>query len=113
MTKVSNKKGAMAETRAVRILTALASVKNPEWLLDARKAPPWLDARGVDVIATTDVGDLYLQIKSSRRGAKTFRRAKKHTPLPEVVVVGSGHSDADVGRRLVAALQKVRQEVGA
>lgn len=97
----------------MRILTAMASAGNPEWLLGARRAPPWLDARGVDVIATTDDGELQLQIKSSRRGAKAFRRARRHCITPEaveVVVVGSGDSDAEVGRRLLAAIQKLRRD---
>jgi len=42
------------------------------WLIDVRKATSEEDARGIDVVFTTDVGVINLQVKSSERGREEF-----------------------------------------
>lgn len=45
----------------------------PSWFVGAERAPRHLDHKGIDaIVKTTDVGDIYLQIKSSLMGKKKF-----------------------------------------
>lgn len=61
---VSKERGASAERR---VLLALAeAVSRTEWLRGAWRSTPDEDARGIDIVANTDVGQLYLQVKSSQ-----------------------------------------------
>lgn len=103
-----NLKGSIAETRAVGLLSSLVEISKPGWLLDVKRAPLWLDRRGVDVIVLTDVGELYLQIKSSQAGAKKFRK-KKRSLMVETVVIGPDDLDNEVKQRLVEAIQHMRR----
>jgi len=75
---VAQKKGRDGESR---VLLALQNAQStwPNWLKSIRKATNTEDKKGCDLVADTDVGQLYLQIKSSQTGVKKFgqRQRKK------------------------------------
>ena len=63
----SRKRGRAAEERVyARMDDVVASV---EWLTAWRRSTPEEDARGIDAVATSDVGELHLQVKASGRNA--------------------------------------------
>lgn len=107
---VANERGASAERR---VLLALAeAVPRTAWLKSVRRATADEDARGIDIVADSDVGKLYLQVKSSRQGAYRFRRFRKRGPaVIALVVCAQSHTDDEVQRRVLTALGKVRDEL--
>lgn len=78
----------------------------PPWLYSVRKAEPEEDAQGVDIIAETDVGDIGVQVKSSRR---FLDRHEKRYPDVPVLVVRLGEAERHVRNRLKGLLKKIRK----
>lgn len=94
-------KGDRAEALVVR---ALCRPTRPWWLLRARYARRWQDARGIDVLVDTmDRGTLWLQVKSSAAGAKRFRRLHRGQPIG-IVVVDTDELNTIYGRALGALI---------
>jgi len=82
--EVGIQRGETAELLVEKTLQELTD--SFEWIKDFRKSTPEEDKkRGVDfVISTKDVGNLFLQIKSSWSGKE--KALKKHPRIPVVVV---------------------------
>lgn len=57
------------------------------WIKDVRLANEQEDQRGIDLIFSTDVGDLLLQLKSSQGFADKFVREKRERKLRTDIVV--------------------------
>ena len=93
--KIGNERGKENEE------TTLAALQEgmPHWLYSARLATAKEDAAGIDIIADSDVGPLYLQVKSSRRGVMEHRQ-KGRRKLIGVIRCHAG--DSFKKRRLVA-----------
>ncbi len=81
--RIRNERGAQSEMRTVDAIN-LAEL-SLSWIKGARRSPE-LDADGVDIIVATDVGDLYLQVKSSKRGAREFKQKNPNRQWIGVVV---------------------------
>jgi hypothetical protein len=92
--QLANERGKRNE---LRMLAACLSEPRPKWLRDARLATREEDARGIDIVVTTDVGDVYLQVKSSRIAAEIFQRRPMRAHA-EVVV----SNDKVTHERLIA-----------
>ncbi len=92
-----------------RLLEAVLSLRaGAAWVLDARPATPEEDARGVDVVVTSDIGALYLQSKSSRAGVAKFEAVARKLRIEAVLV--SIYIETTAARALVA-LQVLRAEI--
>ena len=93
--KIGNERGKENEE------TTLAALQDgmPHWLYSARLATKKEDAAGIDIVAESDVGPLYLQVKSSRRGVLEHRQ-KSRRKLIGVIRCHAG--DSIEKRRLVA-----------
>jgi len=80
----------------------------PAWMTSARAATRAEDHDGIDVVVASDVGKLFVQVKSSRTGKAAFaaRRRRAHVA---VVVVKSGDTLEEILRRAVGALAPVRK----
>lgn len=50
-----------------------AKVATPKWFRGIEWAPKELDGKGIDFVVGSDIGQLYLQVKSSNRLADKFR----------------------------------------
>ena len=61
---------------------------------------------GIDLVVSTDRGDIWVQVKSSLRGVRKFRRRFSEETMA-VIVVGD-RSDEEVLRSLEAELTRVR-----
>ena len=81
--KIEREKGISSEN-----LTAIA-LKNlfesVDWINDFRRAN-WFEDRkkGIDFIIETDVGKIFLQVKSSKTGKKNS--LKKHPKIPVIII---------------------------
>ena len=89
--RIANDRGRRAEQRAHDAMHAHRD-DWPPWLGDVRPATDAEDRRGIDLVAQTDVGKLYLQVKCGSYGTKRHRQ--RYPRIPVLAVKG------DKGRRL-------------
>lgn len=102
--RLGNERGVNAEARVV---AAMRTAHKPPWIRSVERAPARLDRRGVDVIVRSDVGDLYLQVKSSRRGREAFLERERRLPIA-CIVVRIGESDERVAAKVISAAGELR-----
>lgn len=105
--RAAQERGAANEERLRAAVIALRD-GGTTWIIDARAAIQWEDAAGVDVVVRSDVGDLYLQSKSSRAGLVKFRGGPTRTLPIEPVIVAL--DDATTRMRALVALDALRAE---
>lgn len=98
-----NDRGAWNERR---VLNALSS-EPPAWVLETRAGTTDEDRRGIDVVVSTDVGPLYLQVKSSRKGAERFDPRGR---MIGIIVAGDA-PDEKLRRRALGVLGELRAAV--
>lgn len=99
-----------------------------DWLAGAVDTPPWLykvelgtlpqDHEGIDVVATSDAGPLFLQVKSSDIYAQQFtvKVARlidqgHRLPITRVVIVNDKLDDHEILVATQRALKELREEV--
>jgi hypothetical protein len=104
--KLGNERGHANERH---VLDACLLPTRPAWMTSARAGIRAEDHDGIDVVVESDVGKLFVQVKSSRTGKVAFaeRRRRAHVA---VVVVKSGDALEEILRRIVGALAPVRKQ---
>ena len=102
----AKKRGRRSESH---VLDALALPSRPEWIRSVRKATKDEDHHGIDVVVESDVGKLFVQVKSSRGGKAHFEERRRSA---RIVVVVAKVTDSPEGllRKVVGELVKVRAE---
>lgn len=105
-------KGKAAENFFLRTMELFAGDKLecPPWILGVKKSEETQDLQGIDFIVTTDVGDIYVQLKSSIGYAQRYM--EKHADIPfEICIVVTEEADTHVSlfRKTRAVLAKRRQ----
>lgn len=85
-------RGQRSEARLIEVVEHIAK-NRVSWIRSVRKATIEEDAQKIDVVVTTDVGDLLLQVKSSRAGLKKFNQAKY--PHIRCIIAHDGESLVD------------------
>lgn len=103
--RLGQRRGRESERAALEAISA----NMPEWMTSVRAATDDEDRRGIDIVASTDVGDVYLQVKSSVGAAKDFRRDPRRRNIA-VAVVRIGEPYDIVGKRCVNAIAALRAE---
>lgn len=99
------RKGKHAEERA--LLALLHQL--PPWIRTVRAATDVEDSRGIDIVVeTVHIGDLYIQIKSSRNGARQYRR-KRRKPKVIIVVIDSAMDERKIRAKMMNALYRLRK----
>lgn len=73
--KIGCNRGFSAEGRFLRVFRqGSISSGMPRWVVYVYKAPDFEDRQGIDfVVTTSDIGKIFIQVKSSRRGAQEFK----------------------------------------
>lgn len=104
--RASNQKGEVAEWRCRQAASELCDLHT--WLQSARRASRQEDARGIDVVVESDIGLLYIQVKSSRFCARKFRQ-KRPNSKAIVVIITPDMDDAKVRNKVYDALCRLRQ----
>ena len=104
--RLGNERGRANEHHA---LEACLLPTRPAWMTSARAGTRAEDHDGIDVVVESDVGKLFLQVKSSRTGKAAFaeRRRRAHVA---VVVVRAGDTLEEILRRVVGALAPMRKQ---
>ena len=112
--RLSRLRGQLANERGrsneVLVLGACQLPSRPAWMCAARAATREEDARGIDVVIESDIGSLYVQVKSSRRGKEAFLQRRRRAVIA-VVVVRPGCTAESALAKVVGEVGKVRREV--
>jgi hypothetical protein len=104
--QVAQERGNKSEKLVEEALSSLA----PPLVLGWRKATPEEDSRGIDFVVNTSVGDVFLQVKSSRTASRNFLSVRRRTHIE--VVVASGDVAARVKGAIERAVHAVKQRRG-
>lgn len=111
--KVGLERGHRLEQRIVEAFQNIqGKSEKPDWFQGIRLSNPNQDRKGIDVIVESDVGDLYLQIKSCSNGKIKFFKQRGHFrhKKPIAVVVAQYHeSDEELRQRVVLAATELRE----
>lgn len=100
---------ALGRANEARLLEAVEYLRERHaWILGVRQATREEDSKGIDLVVTTDVGELYLQSKSSKTAAVDFMTKRRKATVTAVVVRGDVERVA--GRALIA-LTDMRLEI--
>jgi hypothetical protein len=95
--------------RERHVLAACALGVRPAWMRSARAATRREDHRGIDVVIESDVGKLFVQVKSSIAGKAKFEGRRRSARIV-VVVVDAGDSLEAVLGMVVGGVGEVRGE---
>lgn len=95
-----------------RVLIALEGNRTswPEWLISIRKATEDEDIRGCDIVAETDVGKLYLQIKSSKVGIEKFHKRNRKKMIAAIISYITW-TETEMSDHAIKALVSLRKDV--
>ncbi len=104
--KESLKRGKTSERH---VLEALALPSRPAWMTGVRRATKAEDAAGIDVVVESDVGKLFVQVKSSRGGKAAFLERRRSARVAVVVVRVTDAPEAILAK-VVGELSKIRAE---
>jgi hypothetical protein len=96
-------------TNEARVLEALALPARPTWMLSVRKGTKSEDHAGIDVVVDSDVGKLFVQVKSSRGGKVAFLGRRRSARIA-IVVVHVTDSPEALLRKVVGEVGKIRAE---
>ncbi len=91
-----------------------ARVQTPRWFRGIDWAPQELDGDGVDFIVASDIGQLYLQIKSSDALADRFRTRQARRRYNRYIAVVSTQGCAtpeDICHKVINAVGKKRAQL--
>ena len=92
---------ALGRANEARLLEAVEYLRERHaWILGVRQATREEDSKGIDLVVTTDVGELYLQSKSSKTAAVDFMQKRRKLLIATVVV--RGDKERVAGRALTA-----------
>lgn len=102
----ANQRGATNENRVLSVLEE----DQPPWLISVRSATNEEDSKGVDIVVDTDVGKLFLQVKSSKTGVAKHK-SKRRQSMIGVVRCSHRVSDARLRARAHGVLRSLRKQV--
>jgi hypothetical protein len=108
-------RGRNTEDRFFEAMKTSSSLEMPGWFLSVRR-PTFKEDRweGKDaVIETTDVGKLFLQIKSSKAGEIHFKKSRhfKRNKFISIIVIQERDTLEDIRIKARSALAQLRQEI--
>ena len=104
--------GRAGEERALKAFLHINQKALPSWWKGIRKATPREDAREIDCVVTTDVGDIAIQVKTSLSKSKDdYPERTKRFNIP-IIYINLQDSDAEIRKRIVAVVGKERSSRG-
>lgn len=96
----------LGKTSEATAFYALYAIRH-SWIFDVRYGTEEEDAEGIDLVVTTDAGDLPLQIKSGERRAKIFRSRR---PDITTVTILPWQSERVVRSNIISSLKHARNK---
>lgn len=111
-TNWGNKKGRRTEDRFFEAMEVSFVKKMLVWVFDVCRASQKEDAKGIDAVIATDVGKLFIQIKSSEAGAIKFRNGRncRHRMI-RVIIIREDHSLLEIREKAKNILIELRQSI--
>lgn len=102
--KIAHQKGLSSENLTKVALKDLS--ESVGWVNDFRRANRLEDRKkGIDFVVETDVGKIFLQIKSSQTGKENS--LKKHPKIP-VIIVNNGFKPEEIREVIITTLSEQR-----
>lgn len=104
--RIATEKGKRAESRALEAAQRITE----SWMKSVRLATRKEDEAGIDIVVESDVGKLFLQVKSSKGSARSFskRPRRQHN---EVIVVPIDLTETVLNLRVREAIERARDWV--
>lgn len=109
--RIAVERGRTTEERVFNAFQELDAVL-PDWFHSIEHSTKKQDWSGIDAVVQTDVGALYLQIKSSQSGKNKFQsqsRRHRHPKPIAVVVVSPADSNEMIRQKGCDALKELRE----
>lgn len=106
--RAEHRKGMSREDAVFHAFDPLGAV--PSWFYSIRRPTHEQDSRGIDVIIESDVGDLYVQVKSSKAAARNFNSHPRRLPI-HAVWIHANSSEQQIRDKIVSAAQRVRAQI--
>lgn len=107
------KKGRKNESLVLQALNNAANKnKLPKWIHEFYLSSYEEDQKGIDLIVNTDVGKLYLQIKSSKYGKNKFENKFKTNIKRygiETIIVNTEESEEKLLLKILLLLKRMRK----
>lgn len=85
-------------------------LKLPSWWRGIRRGTPEEDGRGIDHVVHTDIGDIFIQIKSSLH-KKTDRFPQRNDRDVAIVYINLKDSDAEIRKRVLRVVARERSSL--
>lgn len=112
---IARERGRRTEDRFFRIFEHGYIPDNyPTWFYGFRAQTPREDREGIDAVAFTDMGKLYLQIKGSYAGALKFREQQEKYRKRRIIgllIIRSDDTDETIIWKTRKVLSETRQKV--
>ena len=106
--KAGREKGKHAEQRVLQAVHELT--KSVTWMNSTRRSTSQEDTQSIDVVLETNIGMLFVQVKSSRTGARHFRRKRRRAHIV-IVVIEPEMSDTKIRAKVHGALGFLRRNI--
>lgn len=106
---IANDRGNKNQNRVLQ--SVVRHQHHTKWIDGVRLATAREDHTGIDLVVTTDVGPLYLQVKSSRAGMKQFMRHGRRKAMIALVRCNENVSDTRLDRDTLNKLQGLRAQL--
>lgn len=104
--------GQQREERLVELVKE--KYQKPSWFKDIHRGTKHQDGLGIDLVVKTDVGDLFVQVKSDRRDMGKFKKRQKtrDQSFPSVACIVYKHClEAQLSGQLIGKLRKMRNDI--
>lgn len=92
-----------------RVLFACQNPNRPSWMLSARIATKEEDHNGIDIVIQSDIGKLFVQVKSSEKGKEAFSERRRRARVA-IIVVHHNDTENDLLNKVVLELTKLRNQ---
>ena len=106
--RLGSERGRKNEERMYDSIVRVRGSVPLKWITSIRRATRTEDREGVDLIVESDVGPLYLQVKSSAAGQARFERRRRKKLIACIVVPAC---DEELDRRVRASLTYMRATI--
>lgn len=93
------------------VMRALHKKPLPSWIKSYARCGLSEDLEGKDLRIETDLGDVFIQIKSSEEGRRKFLKSGSHNFLVEVVVIKDDFSPEWILDLIVSAATRLRKQL--
>jgi len=101
---LGRRRGRMNESR---VLHACLVAERPDWMRSIRRATHDEDHAGIDLVVESDIGKLFVQVKSSRTGKLEYLARRRPAKVAIVVAMDRDSQDA-LFRKVFGELAKLR-----